>query len=177
MWTRGRAKRPVVHATPAWPRPVYVRSIASRPVITIAADAAAREAAEVMRAEKIRHLPVVDAQGRLTGIITDRDLRQVIFDPAIRARLGAAADTLVGVLVREVMTWGVVTVRPKSDIRDAAALMHELKIGALPVVDSGRIVGIVTEHDLLAALVEALRAHVMTVRPMAAQPAAVAAEE
>ena len=177
MSTARRARRPVLHAPPAWLKPVHVHSIASRPVITIAPDAPAREAGELMRVEKIRHLPVVDADGRLAGIVTDRDLRQVIFDPSIRERLGAAADALAGVLVREVMTWGAVTVHPDSDVRDAALLMHELKIGALPVVDNGRVVGIVTEHDLMAALVEALRAHVTTVRPIAAPAAGVEPEE
>lgn|SRR5512132_4380745 len=177
MSMAGRAKRPVVHAPPAWLKPVYVGSIASRPVITIAADAPAREAGEVMRTEKIRHLPVLDAEGRLAGIVTDRDLRQVIFDPSIRERLGAAADTLAGVLVREVMTWGVVTVHPDSDVRDAALLMHELKISALPVVENGAVVGIVTAHDLVAALVDALRTHVTTARPIAAPPAGAGPEE
>lgn len=177
MSMAGRAKRPVVHAPPAWLKPVYVGSIASRPVITIAADALAREAGEVMRAEKIRHLPVLDAEGRLAGIVTDRDLRQVIFDPSIRERLGTAADTLAGVLVREVMTWGVVTVHPDSDVRDAALLMHELKISALPVVENGAVVGIVTAHDLVAALVDALRTHVTTARPIAAPPADAGPEE
>ncbi len=177
MSMAGRGKHPVVHAPPAWLKPVYVRSIASRPVITIAADAPAREAGEIMRAEKIRHLPVLDAEGRLAGIVTDRDLRQVIFDPSIRERLGAAADALAGVLVREVMTWGAVTVHPDSDVRDAALLMHELKISALPVVDNGGVVGIVTAHDLVAALVDALRTHVTTARPIAAPPAGAEPEE
>jgi acetoin utilization protein AcuB len=85
---------------------------------------------------------VLDARGRLVGIVTDRDLRQVIFDPDIHAQLGAIPKALNILAVREVMTWGVVSVRPDSDLREAARVMHTHKIGALPVVNHGRVVGI-----------------------------------
>jgi acetoin utilization protein AcuB len=123
----------------------------TRPVTTIHSDALVKGAAQLMRTRRIRHLPVVDRGDRLVGIVTDRDLRQVIFDPSIRARLGSSAAALNELTVREIMTWGVVTVRPKTDIREAAGLMHEQKIGAVPVVDGETVVGILTEHDVLDA--------------------------
>jgi acetoin utilization protein AcuB len=128
----------------------------TRNPVTIASDALVQAAAETMRARKIRHLPVVDHEGRLVGIVTDRDLRQVLFDPWIRERTGALAETLRTLRVRDVMTWAVITVRPGTDLREAARLMHEQKIGALPVVEGGRVVGILTESDVLKAFREIL---------------------
>ncbi|MBI3456940.1 MAG: CBS domain-containing protein [Candidatus Rokubacteria bacterium] len=54
------------------------------------------------------------------------------------------------------MTWGVITVGPESEIRQAARIMHERKIGALPVVEHGRVVGILTETDVVKAFVQML---------------------
>jgi acetoin utilization protein AcuB len=132
-----------------WPEDIRVADRMTRPVATIHADALVEGAAELMRTRRIRHLPVVDRGARLVGIVTDRDLRQVIFQPAIQERLDRLPDVLKGLPVRDVMTWSVVTVRPGTGIREAARLMHEGKIGALPVVEGKRVVGILTEADVL----------------------------
>jgi acetoin utilization protein AcuB len=100
-----------------------------QPVVTIGADTAARDAAELMRARQVRHLLVTDARGRLLGIVTDRDLRQMIFDPAIQERLGELPGVLESLPVRDVMTWGAVTVTPQTDLRAAARMMPERKLG------------------------------------------------
>jgi acetoin utilization protein AcuB len=135
------------------------------PVVSIGPETTVREAVDLMRARALRHLPVVDPGGRLVGIVTDRDLRQAVFAPVVQERLGGG-DAVGDIPVREVMTWAVVTVRPATDLREAARLMHEQKIGALPVVEGDRLIGILTESDLLAAFEEALRAHVTTVLPL-----------
>ena len=139
-----------------WPDSIRVRDRMTRPVVTVHSDALVSGAVELMRSRRIRHLPVVDRGGRLVGIVTDRDLRQVVFDPAVQVRLQRATDALRGLSVREVMTWGAVTVSPDSSIRDAARLMHERKVGALPVVDGDRVVGMLTERDVLATFREIL---------------------
>jgi CBS domain-containing protein len=139
-----------------WPDSIRVRDRMTRPVVTIHSDALVSGAVEMMRSRRIRHLPVVDRAKRLVGIVTDRDLRQVVFDPAVQARLQRATDALRGLTVREVMTWGAVTVTPATSIRDAARLMHERKVGALPVVDADRVVGILTERDVLETFREIL---------------------
>jgi acetoin utilization protein AcuB len=140
------------------------------PVATIRADAPIRDAAELMRLREIRHLPVVDAGGRLVGIVTDRDLRQAVFAPAVQERLDVEA--VQDIAIREVMTWAVITVGPAADIREAARLMHEQKIGALPVTQDGRLVGILTESDVLATFEEVLRSQVTTVSPLRARVSA-----
>jgi acetoin utilization protein AcuB len=158
-----RTRRPLHPAREAdaleaetWPETMRVADRMTRAVAVVHSDALVWGAAEMMRTRKIRHLPVVDREGHLVGIVTDRDLRQVIFDPAIQERAGDLATALKMLRVRDVMTWGVVTVRSGTPIRDAARLMHEQKIGALPVVEGDRLVGILTESDALKALEEIL---------------------
>jgi acetoin utilization protein AcuB len=133
----------------------------SQGVATIHSDALVRGATEMMRTRRLRHLPVVDREGRLVGIVTDRDLRQVIFDPSIRSQAGVAADILGRLTVRDVMTWGVITARPDTALAEAARRMHEQKIGALPVVEGERVVGIITESDILKAFLDVLAEDVL----------------
>jgi acetoin utilization protein AcuB len=133
-----------------------VREIMTPAPVTIAPEAPLAAALAVMRQHEIRHLPVVDLDGRFVGIVTDRDLRQVIFDPDIHAQLEAMPKALNILAVREVMTWGVISLRPDSDLREAARVMHTHKIGALPVVNHGRVVGILTESDVVKGFVDVL---------------------
>jgi acetoin utilization protein AcuB len=139
-----------------WPESLSVGDCMTRGVAMIYADALARGAVEMMRTRRIRHLPVLDREDGLVGIVTDRDLRQVLFDPVMQARAGALADALKTVRVRDVMTWAVLTVQPETPLRDAARLMHERKVGALPVVSGGRVVGILSETDVLKTFSQAL---------------------
>jgi acetoin utilization protein AcuB len=114
------------------------------------------EAAKLMRAQKIRHLPVVDGAGRLVGIVTARDLRQALFAPAVHDEHTDVPTLLEALSVADVMTRGVMSIRPATSIRDAARLMYERKLGALPVVERERLVGILTETDVLRAFQELL---------------------
>jgi acetoin utilization protein AcuB len=140
-----------------WPEAgISVADYMTRSPATIHSDALVRGVVDMMRTRKIRHLPVVDREGHLVGIVTDRNLRQVIFDPAIQERLGDLAGTLNSLTVRDVMTWGVITVRAETQIREAARVMRERKVGALPVVDGERVVGMLTETDVLRAFQEVL---------------------
>jgi len=140
-----------------WPESIRVEERMSPMPLTVRWTAKVTEAVRLMREARIRHLPVLDDSRRLVGIVTDRDLRQVILDPRLQERLGAGlADTLAGLTVRDVMTWAVITVRPETEIRDAARLLHQRKIGALPVVKNGRLVGILTETDVIRAFAEVL---------------------
>jgi CBS domain-containing protein len=74
----------------------------------------------------------------------------------MQARAGRLADALKTVTVRDVMTWAVLTVQPDTPLRDAARLMHERKVGALPVVSAGRVIGILSEIDVLKTFAQAL---------------------
>lgn len=141
----------------AWPeRAIRVRELMTRPPATIGWEATIGAAWKIMKERKIRHIPVLDGDGRLVGIVTDRDLREVIFEPSIQEQLGNLAKALNILTVKEVMTWGTITTRPDADIREAARIMRDQKISALPVVEGGRVVGILTGTDVFRAFVEIL---------------------
>jgi acetoin utilization protein AcuB len=128
---------------------------------TIDPEAPLGTAVDVMRTRQLRHLPVVDEAGQLVGIVTDRDLRQAVLAPAVGEYLAASGqrgirrlgEALEDIRVRDIMTWGVVTTHPDAPAVHAALIMSERRVGSLPVVEQGRLVGMITERDLLRALV------------------------
>ncbi|HET7874387.1 MAG TPA: CBS domain-containing protein [Methylomirabilota bacterium] len=112
---RGRQEAEI--ETEGWPEAaVRVRSVMSRPVLTFRPEMVVGAVARAMRARKIRHAPVVDDKGALVGIVTDRDLRQVILEPAVHGQLEELGRALRAIPLRDVMTWGVLTVQPEADI-------------------------------------------------------------
>jgi acetoin utilization protein AcuB len=135
---------------------VRVAERMTRAVVTIRRDTTATTAWALMKVRRFRHLPVVDERGQIVGIISDRDLTRVPFTPT---RAGQAVPT--GIPVERIMTAVIISVRPDDDVVEAARLMWEHKIGALPVVENGRLVGILSELDLLRMLSQ---------RPSSAEP-------
>jgi CBS domain-containing protein len=134
-----------------------VSELMSRDVKIIGAAGSCQEAVTVMSRGGLRHLPVVDRDARLAGIVTDRDLRHRLFVPGVFRSIGTASveSLFKDIAVREVMSSPVVTVRPDDELATAAGLMLEKKVGSLPVVDDGRVVGMITETDLLRHIVKA----------------------
>ena len=106
-------------------------------------------AEDLMKQERIRHLPVMDDEGDLCGIITQRDL----FRGALLRALGfgsRAEDQILNTIaVKEVMSNNVQTTTPDTPLAEAAKLMIERKIGCLPVIDGDRLVGILSEGDFV----------------------------
>ncbi|HET7874389.1 MAG TPA: CBS domain-containing protein [Methylomirabilota bacterium] len=137
-----------------------VKDVMTKDPITIDPEAPLGTAMDVMRTKEVRHLPVVDDAGTLIGIITDRDLRHAAFGPALaeylsgptRRRLRAVAESLEELRVRDAMTWSVVTTHPEAPLAHAALIMSEKRVGSLPVVEGGRLAGMLTERDVLKAL-------------------------
>jgi acetoin utilization protein AcuB len=128
-----------------------VREIMRQALVTVRPDAPARVAAELMRSHRVRHLLVTDEGERLIGILTDRDLRHSAFLPMLARHLMWEERWLKAPRVRDVMTWEVATIDPDADLVRAGLLMFKRRIGSLPVVDKGALVGILTERDLLEA--------------------------
>ena len=114
-----------------------------RPVHTVAATTPVAEAVALLQQRRIRHLPVLDGD-RVIGVVTDRDL------------LGVAPDVPVSTR----MSRPVQVVSPRTGIDRAARLLFDRRIGCLPVVDDGKLVGILTQTDAVAALVQVLRLQV-----------------
>lgn len=105
---------------------------------------------DVMRAERIRHLPVLEADGTLCGILSQRDMFRGALAQALGYGTAAQQKMLTMLRMKEVMTTEVVTTRPDTALVDAARTMLERKIGCLPVMEGGRLVGILTESDFVA---------------------------
>lgn len=137
-----------------------VKDMMSRKPITIDPEAPLATAMAVMKKEQIRHLPVTDDAGQLLGIITDRDLRCAAFGPALVERLAvgaqrrvrSVAETLEELRVRDAMTWDVVSTHPEASLAHAARMLFFGRFGSLPVLDGTKLVGILTERDLLRAM-------------------------
>lgn len=107
---------------------------------------------DIMHLGRIRHLPVLDDDGQVVGLVSQRDL----FRGALARALGygphAQRKILDTLSVKEVMTSEVITTSPDTPLVEAARVLTERKIGCLPVVDNGRLVGILTEGDFVAMI-------------------------
>ena len=103
---------------------------------------------DIISLGRIRHIPVVDA-GRLVGLLSERDLMGAAASHVFRLKQKSKSALLKSVLIRDVMKKRVVTVSPETSIKDAAHLMADKKIGCVPVVINGAIVGLVTTTDIL----------------------------
>lgn len=124
-----------------------VRQIMSRDPFAVHPDQWINLVTCLMDWHRLRHVPVEDDDHRLVGLVTYRSLLRHLSNGDSRSSEGAGAAGSVA--VRSLMVEDVVTVTPETRILDAVRLMQELDIGCLPVVDDGRLVGLVSERDLL----------------------------
>ncbi len=131
-----------------------VRDAMTREVVTLGPEASAAEAWHACQEMRIRHLPVVQG-GRLIGLVSDRDLRDV--SPPRGS--GGERDTLGWVRLRDIMSTDLVTIEPLDTIEHAAREIYDRKIGCLPVVVDGELVGIITSSDMMKTLIELVGAH------------------
>ena len=135
---------------------MLVEHVMKTDVITITPKTPLPEALELVRRRGIRHLPVVD-DGALVGIVSDRDLKHAMASSATsleRHELQYLLDKLTAV---EFMTPAVITAGRMLPIEEAARIMVKEKISALPVTEDGRLIGIVTETDVLELFVQERR--------------------
>lgn len=111
--------------------------------IAITAHASISDAIELMKVNRIRHLPVVSKGRKLEGLVTLADLKQ-----------GLIPSMLGDVNLRDLMIADPITVAPEDDLETAAQIIYKHKIGGLPVTKNGRLVGIITETDMLRAFID-----------------------
>jgi len=131
-----------------------VRDLMTTSPITVGPETPVLDARQLMLDKRFRHVLIADGP-KLLGIVTDRDIRLNLPSPATSLSVWEINYLLARLTVASVMTKTLVTVSPRQDTREAARLMLDHKIGALPVVDGGLLVGIITETDLLRAYVKA----------------------
>jgi len=115
---------------------------------TISSTTTLRDIIGMMKSEGYRHLPIVD-EGKLVGIITDRDIRLVMNSPMVLHERRQDEELIDTVTAEACMTPNPVTVTPDTPAYRAAEILSIYKFGALPVVDNGKLVGIVTVTDFL----------------------------
>jgi CBS domain-containing protein len=130
-----------------------VREIMAKNPVTLDRNETLDLAESIMDLGRIRHMPVIE-DGKLVGIVSQRDM----FRSALITSLGFGRKTTGALIktikIKEIMTEKVVTISPEASVKEAARQMMEKKIGCLPVLEGDRLVGIVTETDMLQYVVE-----------------------
>lgn len=132
---------------------MYVRQFMTTQVFTVTPEESIADTMALMREKKISRMPVVE-KGKLVGFVTDGDLREVSPSPATTLSIFELNYLIAKTPIREVAFKKVVTCHPDTKIEDAALLMRDHKIGGLPVVEDGKVVGIITGSDILDAFLD-----------------------
>jgi len=130
---------------------MFVRDRMTADPVVVNSDLSVPDALALMRQKKVRRLPVLDAKGKLVGIVSEKDIIYASPSPSTTLSMWEIHSLLGKLKVEKVMAKDVVTVTGDTPIEDAARIMAERKIGGLPVMRGDRLVGIVTETDLFRA--------------------------
>lgn len=129
---------------------MQVRELMTTDVATLKRNDELSLADDVMRLGRIRHLPVIDEEtGEVAGVLSQRDLFRGALVRAFGYGEVAQRRIMKSIPVKEVMTTEVASVAGDTELKEAAELMLERKIGCLPVVEDGKLVGILTESDFV----------------------------
>lgn len=128
----------------------------NRSVETLSPTQTLREVLELLRTHRIRHLPVVDGNSRLVGIVSDRDVKRAT--PSLHSGVDRKSyeRVLEETTVAQFMTREPTAIAPDTSLKKVVRILVDSKVGALPVVDGGRLLGIVTDIDLLRYLHDTL---------------------
>lgn len=132
-----------------------VRDFMTAPAMSIPRDSRLLDAALLLRNTGFRHLPIVEGD-KLVGIITDRDIQR--FTPSLLSKITPEEYNAIfeNTMLERVMTRHPISVTPAIPLGEAAAILHERKLGCVPVVEDGRLVGIITVTDMLGVLLRLL---------------------
>ena len=124
-------------------------------VVSVGPDTSLLKVGKLMKDHHIRRIPVVDEQGQVIGIISDRDVRDASPSKATTLDMYEMHYLLAELKAKNIMTAKPITVKPTDTVEQAALIMLDNKVGGLPVVDdSGKLVGIISDHDVFKALVD-----------------------
>lgn len=136
----------------------------THPVLTVSTKMPMQEAHKMMRDEKVRRLPVVDERGKLIGIVSESDFLHAAPSDVSSLSVWEMNYMLSKITVEKIMTRDVITTQADTPIEEAARSMVDNKIGGLPVLKGGELVGIITETDLFKVFLEMLGARESGVR-------------
>ena len=150
---------------------MFVRDRMSAPVITVGPDTPFPDALKLMQKHQYRRLPIVNADGVLVGIVSERDLLHASPSPASSLSVWEMNYLLAKLKIGQLMTKEVISVTPEMPIEIAARMLVEHRIGGMPVLDDKRhVVGVITETDIFKAFVEMLGTGIPGVRLMLRVP-------
>jgi acetoin utilization protein AcuB len=133
---------------------MFVRDRMTVHPLTISQGDPISAAHRYMQAQKIRHLPVVDRAGKMVGLVTEEDLLKAEPSGMTLLSVWEIHSLLEKIKVKDVMVREVITTTEDTPIEEAAHLMSEHKVGCLPVMRDGQLVGIITEHDMFQTFME-----------------------
>lgn len=128
---------------------MYVEQFMSRPVDTVGPERKLSQVSELMRERGRRFLPVVDGDQRLVGLVSHRELERAEPSAITTLAAGEVNYLLSKVTAERIMRKEVITCTPKTLVEEAGQLMREKRVGCLPVVEEERLVGIITDDDIL----------------------------
>jgi CBS domain-containing membrane protein len=137
-------------------RALEVRDLMTPKVFTLKPSDSLEELYELMDDKHVRHVPIVNREGDLEGLVTHRDLSRSVLGPQEGLPLSVQEDLLRRRKVREIMATEVDTIEPDEPLEEAAEMLLENKIGCLPVVEGEHLVGILTEADFVRYYVESI---------------------
>lgn len=121
----------------------------SKNVVTLTEDTSMIKAARVMKEHQVRRLPVVDKEGRLSGIVSERDIKSASPSQATSLDVYELTHLLSEIKVKDIMTAKPLRIRPTDTVERAAQILRDNKVGGLPVVDAKeQVVGIITDTDI-----------------------------
>lgn len=135
---------------------MYVGQKMRKDLVTVTTKTPVLKARELMKDHHIKHLPVVDSEMNLMGILTDRDLKAAWASPATSLSVYELTYILEKLTVDSIMTKEVITVTPDTSIERAAKVIQDNRIHSLPVLKDKKLVGIITSTDLMDILLDAL---------------------
>ncbi len=140
---------------------MFVRMWMTADAVTVPPETPILEAQEIMKRYGVRRLPVVNKRGRLVGIVTKSDIQGASPSSATTLSIWELNYLLARTTVEQIMVKAedLITVSPNDPIERAALLMHKHKVGGLPVVDGGHLVGIITESDIFEVFLKLLGIH------------------
>ncbi|QDP40890.1 acetoin utilization AcuB family protein [Radiobacillus deserti] len=137
---------------------MLVEEIMKKEVISLHPNATIAEAHQILQNHPIRHIPIVNADNEIVGIVSDRDVRDaspsILSKQANHSELEHSIDTI--------MTTPVITIHPLDFVEEVASIFYDQEIACLPVVQKNKLVGIVTEKDMLYTLIQLTGTHVQS---------------
>lgn len=132
---------------------MFVKDWMAAPVFTVEPDASISEVVDLMRDKKVKHIPVA-VNGVLKGVISDRDIKQYSPSKGTSLDIYELNYLLAKTKAKEIMKTKLLTTSPDIPVEEAAMLLYDNNIGCLPVVDGGKLVGIISDRDMYRILVE-----------------------